>query len=183
MIPEIIIGIVGSAALLYISRAALRRPGAHGFYRFFAWEGLLILFLLNARRWFVQPLALHQVISWGLLLISLALVLSGLSLLRRRGQPDPQRADEALLPLEKTTALVTTGIYRYIRHPLYSSLLFLGWGIFFKQPAGWGAALALGVSVFLTLTARAEEQENIRYFGAAYQAYRQHTKMFVPFIF
>jgi len=36
--------------------------------------------------------------------------------------------------------------------------------------------------LLLKLTARAEERENIRYFGAAYQAYRQHTKMFVPFI-
>jgi protein-S-isoprenylcysteine O-methyltransferase Ste14 len=79
--------------------------------------------------------------------------------------------------------LVVEGAYRYIRHPLYSSLLFLGWGIFFKDLSWAGLALAAGATFFLAMTARAEEGENIRFFGPAYQEYMQRSRMFIPFLF
>ena len=75
-----------------------------------------------------------------------------------------------LLCFEKTTQLVTTGAFKYIRHPLYSSLLLLAWGVFFKRPSWVGAGVALGATAFLLATAKVEELENIRYFGATYQA-------------
>jgi protein-S-isoprenylcysteine O-methyltransferase Ste14 len=37
-------------------------------------------------------------------------------------------------------------------------------------------------SVFLVLTARVEERENLRYFGEAYREYMQHSRMFIPFV-
>ena len=52
---------------------------------------------------------------------------------------------------------MTSGIYRYIRHPLYSSLFLLTWGIFFKAPGWLGLVLALAASAFLVATARADE--------------------------
>ena len=101
-----------------------------------------------------------------------------------RGRPETRRRDDVpLLGIEKTTRLVTTGVFRYIRHPLYCSLLLLAWGAFFKDPSWVGGCLALAATAFLVATARAEEAENIRYFGAAYQAYMRHTKMFLPFLF
>jgi protein-S-isoprenylcysteine O-methyltransferase Ste14 len=87
------------------------------------------------------------------------------------------------LSFEKTTALVTTGIYRYIRHPHYSSLLFLDWGIFFKAPSWPGAFLALAASLLLVATARADEAECMRFFGPPYQEFMKQTRMFVPFLF
>jgi hypothetical protein len=58
---------------------------------------------------------------------------------RTRGRPDASRHDGApLLYFEKTTQLVTTGVFKYIRHPLYSSLLLLAWGVFFKHPSWVG---------------------------------------------
>lgn len=77
-------------------------------------------------------------LAWALLAVSLFLVLHGLRLLRTLGKPDQARGDTTLLPLEKTTQLVTVGAYRYIRHPLYSSLLFLAWGACCKHLT-WGA--------------------------------------------
>jgi len=59
----------------------------------------------------------------------------------------------------------------------------LAWGVFFKNPSWIAAGLALGATAFLVATARAEEVENVRYFGATYEAYKQTTKMFVPFLF
>ena len=138
------------------------------------------MILLNLPVWFVHPFAWHQLISWALLIISIYLVIVGLKLLRNTGKPQPEREDPTLLPLEKTTTLVTPGLYRYIRHPLYSSLLFLAWGVFFKQPAWLGLALAAVATFFLYRTARMEEDENIQFFGLAYQDYMKRTKMFIP---
>jgi len=175
--------LLGTAGLAYLSRASLVVPGSHGFYRFFAWESILALFLLNVDAWFHDPFAWHQIISWALLVISAVLVIAGVRLLTGRGAPDAARDDVPMVAFEKTTALVTTGVYRYIRHPLYSSLLFLAWGIFFKAPSWLGGALAVAATLFLLATARVEEAEDIRFFGEEYRAYIRHSKMFVPFLF
>jgi protein-S-isoprenylcysteine O-methyltransferase Ste14 len=179
---EFLLFICTTTGLIYVSRASLRKPGSHGFYRFFAWECLLALLLLNLRRWFALPFSFHQVISWLLLVISAITVVGGFIRLNRHGKPGETRADEPLLELEKTTVLVEDGIYRYIRHPLYLSLLLLGWGIFFKQLSWPGFLLGMGASFFLWLTALVEEKENIRYFGEAYLEYMKKTRMFIPFI-
>jgi len=43
--------------------------------------------------------------------------------------------------------------------------------------------LAVAATVFLVATAKIEERENIRFFGAPYQQYMKGTKMFIPFMF
>jgi protein-S-isoprenylcysteine O-methyltransferase Ste14 len=151
--------------LIYISRSSLRQPGSHGFYRFFAWESILFLFLLNAEQWFIDPFSWHQWIAWTLLIASLLPLISGVGTLRKRGLPAQERPDDpSLLAFEKTTTLVTSGIYAYIRHPLYSSLLLLAWGIFFKAPGLRATALVLVATAFLFATAQADEQECIHFF-------------------
>ena len=179
---EIIPFFFGTIALVVISRKSLRRVRSHGFYRFFAWELLLGMLLLNAPDWFHDPLAWHQLVSWVLLVASLVLVILGVRLLREIGRQDAGRSDSSLLGLEKTSRLVTVGLYRYIRHPMYSSLLFLGWGMFFKSPSWLDLGLALLCTFFLTATARVEERENVDYFGDEYTAYMKRSRMFIPFI-
>jgi protein-S-isoprenylcysteine O-methyltransferase Ste14 len=175
---------IATILLAYISRTSLRQPGSHGFYRFFAWECILLLFLLNVERWFLNPFSWHQLIAWALLLACLVPLIFGVRSLRTRGEPNEDRSgDLSLLAFEKTTVLVTTGIYAYIRHPLYSSLLLLAWGIFFKSPSLPGALLALVATTFLVATARADEQECIQFFGVEYKEYMQKTKRFIPFLF
>ena len=73
--------------------------------------------------------------------------------------------------------------YRYIRHPLYASLLLLVWGALLKNLQVPGVALALAGSALLTVTARVEEAENLVKFGADYAAYMKDTRMFIPFLF
>jgi protein-S-isoprenylcysteine O-methyltransferase Ste14 len=183
MIKLIIFAVV-SAGLAYFSRASLRAPRSHGFYRFFAWESILALVLLNVERWFDDPFAIHQIISWILLVAWGFLVLHGVHLLRIIGKPDSKRQEDVpLMGIEKTTALVRVGAFKYIRHPLYSSLLFLAWGVFFKDPSWLGGILVLATTAFLTATAKVEEGENNHFFGTAYQEYIRQTKMFVPFLF
>jgi protein-S-isoprenylcysteine O-methyltransferase Ste14 len=181
---KLITFVVLSICLICISWKSLRAPRSHGFYRFFVWEFILALFLLNVDAWFKKPFSWHQWVSWSLLIVSIIPLALGVHTLNSQGRPAKQRqAEPQLLAFEKTTTLVTTGIYRYIRHPLYSSLLFLAWGIFFKVPTWPGALLTLAVTLFLFATARADEGECIRYFGPAYETYMKQTKRFVPFLF
>jgi protein-S-isoprenylcysteine O-methyltransferase Ste14 len=175
--------LLGTAGLVYVSRASLAAARSHGFYRFFSWEAILGLALLNVNVWFRDPLSWHQLISWPLLVVSALLVIVGVRLLKHKGEPDARRDDVPLVTFEKTTALVTTGTYRYIRHPLYSSLLFLAWGVFFKAPSWLGGLLALAATLFLVATARVEEAENLRFFGEVYREYMRRTRMFVPYLF
>ena len=180
---QTILFVIGSLTLVYISRKSLSHPSSHGFFRFFAWEAILAQIMMNLPVWFREPFSWHQLISWTLLSLSLILALNGFWLLRQVGRPDTQRTGETDLPLEKTTQLVTIGAYRYIRHPLYSSLILLSWGVFFKYPFWTNAGLSLLITTCLFATAKAEERENLRYFGPAYQDYMKNTRMFLPYIF
>jgi len=183
MIQWIIFG-VGSLLIVAISWNSLHSPRSHGFYRFFAWEAILALFALNMNHWFYQPFAWNQIVAWSFLLLSLLPLAFGVRSLHARGKPAKQReGDSSLFAFEKTTTLVTSGIYHYIRHPLYSSLLLLTWGIFFKAPSLFGIALAVIATLFLIATARADEMECIHFFGPTYQGYMQKTKRFIPYLF
>ncbi len=183
VVHKVILFVLATIGITWVSRSSLRDVLFHGFYRFFAWETILILFLLNMNYWFVDPFSLRQIISWSFLIVSLMLIYQGVQLLRRKGGLDQERNDPALVGIEKTTELVTTGVYHYIRHPFYSSLLFLGWGILLKNVNWIGILLAVLTTILLIITAKKEEIENIQFFGENYQEYMKRTKMFVPFIF
>lgn len=181
--PQPIIFAVLSVPLVWMSRASLRHPRSHGFSRFFAWEAIIGLVMLNARSWFRDPLSRHQVISWTLLTVCVAPLVLGVRALHDRGRPAPRPDDGTpRLAFEKTTTLVDTGIYRYIRHPMYSSLMGLAWGVFFKAPSRRGGLLVGVATAALVATARADEAECTRFFGAAYREYMASTKRFVPFV-
>ena len=175
--------IVVSILLAVLSRASLREPRSHGFYRYFAWLAIVALILINVPSWFRDPLSALQLVSWSLLVGSLVMVIDGTRQLRAKGRPDENREDETLLSIERTTELVTTGIYGYVRHPMYSSLLLLAWGALLKHPSWKAVALAVAATGFLLATARVEEQENLRFFGGAYRVYMHKTKLFVPYLF
>ena len=154
----------------------LHNPRSHGFFRFFAFESIVALILLNVAQWFQNPLGAHQIVSWVLLGVSLVMAIAGFYLLSKVGKPKDYN-------IEDTTTLVTVGAYRYIRHPLYSSIFFMGWGVFFKNPSIFGIILVVATSTFITATAKVEERENVLKFGADYAQYMKKTKMFIPFVF
>lgn len=180
---KLIVFIGATTVFVSVSWESLRNSRSHGFYRFFAWEAILALILFNIEYWFHDPFSVLQIISWLLLIISLFLVVHGIKSLRIVGRPDNKRKDSALIGVEKTTELVTVGAFKFIRHPLYSSLLFLTWGVFCKWPSWLGGGLAAIATVFLVATSKVEEAENIRYFGSAYRNYMKQSKMFIPFLF
>lgn len=174
--------VLGSVILIWLSRESLRQPRAHGFPRFFTWEAILALLVLNGPVWFDDRFAPHQLVSWALLFTSIGVLIAGLYLLRRVGQPGQARDDAELFAFEKTSTLVTVGIFRYIRHPMYSSLLLLAWGVFFKQPGLLGLLCAIAATLCLWLTARRDEAACLAYFGDDYRHYMQRSKRFIPFV-
>lgn len=173
----------GSLALVVLSRKSLLRPGTHGFLRLFAWEAILGLALVNVPFWFREPLVWHQAISWPLLTVSILPLVLGILQLRRSGKGDRgARAGEELYTFERTTALVTSGMFSLIRHPLHSSLLIPAWGIFVKEPSALGGLLAIAATVALVLAAKRDEAECLQAFGAQYRDYMRHTRMFIPYL-
>jgi len=85
--------------------------------------------------------------------------------------------------MEDTTKLISTGLFKYIRHPLYLSLMLGGFGILAKDYGYIQWILALTNFISLIITAKVEEKEMIKKFGDDYIDYMKHTKMFIPFIF
>jgi len=170
-----------SGGLVAVSWRSLRVAGSHGFYRFFAWEAIVALVLLNGATWFADPWSPMHVVSWCLLLLSLVVLGFALHLLVA-GKPAARRDDPTLFSFEKTTALVTTGIYRHVRHPMYGSLLLVAWGTFLKSVTWPSACLIAVATACLVATARADEAECVRYFGAPYREYMTRSRMFVPWL-
>lgn len=78
--------------------------------------------------------------------------------------------------------LVTHGIYRYIRHPLYTfgSSLFIALGL---MADNWFIALA-GILAFIVMAIRTpkEEANLIEKFGDEYREYMQRTGRFLPWL-
>jgi protein-S-isoprenylcysteine O-methyltransferase Ste14 len=175
MTIKILVFALISIGFVRLSWRALRNRSPYGLYRFFAFETLTGLFLVNVDHWFTDPFSPSHLLSWFLLIGSLPLAIHGFWMLRTIGQPQGN--------IEDTTELVVRGAYRYIRHPLYASLMMFAWGVFFKAISLAAGLLLALVCVFLTATARLEERRNLVRFGMAYEDYRKRTKMFIPFIF
>jgi len=180
---NLILFFAGSALIVWWSRKPLSKPGSHGFYRFFAWEAILGLIVLNHDIWGSDPYSPHQFTSWLLMLSSIALVVVGVLTLKRDGAPGAKRDDGSFYEFEKTTQLVSHGIFAYIRHPMYASLLAQTWGSFFQDPSLIGSVIVLTATLALWLTATTDERECLAYFGQEYADYMRRTKRFIPFLF
>ncbi|QJD60357.1 DUF1295 domain-containing protein [Pseudomonas sp. gcc21] len=169
-----------SIALAWVCRRQLLNPRCHGFYRFFAFEGILWLFLNALPLWHHEMFSMAQIASLLLMLLALGLVAGGVHALRRHGGASVRQQAEENFAFENTSTLVTQGVFAYIRHPMYTSLLLLNWGLVLKRAEPDAIVIALVVSAALYLTARAEEQENHAFFGPCYRDYSKRSGMFLP---
>jgi protein-S-isoprenylcysteine O-methyltransferase Ste14 len=113
--------------------------------------------------------------------IGLALFVLGLGLAiwarlylgRNWGMPMSQKVDPEL---------VTTGPYRSVRHPIYSGIILAMVGTAIAVSVYWLIAVVLLGGYFL-YSAIMEERIMAGLFPDSYPAYKQSTKMLVPFIF
>ena len=75
--------------------------------------------------------------------------------------------------------LRTGGLYRVVRHPIYTGLLLASGSYVVATGSGWRALAFVGLVVLLTAKARWEEVRLARRF-AAYPEYAARTPRFVP---
>ncbi|GLS90030.1 isoprenylcysteine carboxyl methyltransferase [Psychromonas marina] len=85
-------------------------------------------------------------------------------------------------PIPKTNGeLITTGIYYYVRHPMYCSLFFIGLGVVFCQFSLWKLVAWILLVVTLALKARFEERALVLIYSD-YKTYQKTTKAFIPLL-
>jgi protein-S-isoprenylcysteine O-methyltransferase Ste14 len=83
-------------------------------------------------------------------------------------------------PMEVPVPFVTDGLYRWVRHPLYTAGLVFIW--LFPMMSCNLLALNIGLTAYIVIGALFEERKLAREFGAAYRTYQQHTPMLIPFL-
>jgi len=101
-----------------------------------------------------------------------------------RSHADLGRNFSIKLVIREQHALVTTGVYRLIRHPMYASALLWSLGQAFLLP-NWMTGLAglLGFCVLYFGRVRREETLMLKTFGDDYREYMMHTRRLVPYIY
>ncbi len=77
--------------------------------------------------------------------------------------------------------LVTSGPYRFVRHPIYSGILLAVLGTSLATNIYWLIAFAL-LAVYFVYSAQVEEKLMASSFPEAYASYRAHTKMLIPLV-
>lgn len=77
--------------------------------------------------------------------------------------------------------LVTSGPYRFVRHPIYSGLLLGFLGTALATNLYWLIGLAV-IGTYFIYSATVEERMLTNTFPEAYPRYRTRTKMLIPFL-
>ena len=83
--------------------------------------------------------------------------------------------------LRENSELITTGIYTYIRHPMYTSVIGMMLGVLISTPT-LVEFLLFGILIgVLLLKAKKEESLWLNH-DDAYEEYKRSSKFFIPFI-
>jgi protein-S-isoprenylcysteine O-methyltransferase Ste14 len=142
--------------------------------------GLLVIPATNALTGF--PISLDRpfdpVIAWlGLVPLIAALWLF------RRSHLDLGRNWSVTLKVREHHVLIKGGVYRLIRHPMYSSFFLLGMAQLLLL-SNWLAGLSglLGVGLLFAFRVIREERMMLDSFGDEYRAYMAGTKRLIPWV-
>lgn len=85
------------------------------------------------------------------------------------------------LEVREKHQLITKGIYRSIRHPMYLALLLYSLGQALALP-NWvaGPSYLVAIGILFAFRVRREERMMLEEFGADYEAYMAQTKRLIP---
>jgi protein-S-isoprenylcysteine O-methyltransferase Ste14 len=111
------------------------------------------------------------------------LPLCGSLWLFRRSHVDLGRNWSISLEVRKHHTLVKTGVYRLIRHPMYSSFLLLGLSQMLLLP-NWlaGASGLIGATLLIVFRVGREERMMLQTIGDEYRAYMATAKRLIPWV-
>ena len=128
----------------------------------------------SAQLWPVEPLSIAT-------LAGLCVAFAG-GLVALAGALEFNRARTTVNPLSphRASALVTTGIYRFTRNPMYLGMLLVlvGWGVYLGNAAAW-LALPLFVWLLNNLQVKSEERILRERFREEYERYAERVGRWV----
>ena len=76
--------------------------------------------------------------------------------------------------------VIHTGVFSYVRHPIYFSALLFYLGFVFTTLSLFSMALLVGIFIFYDYIAAFEETQLEQKFGQAYRDYRERTPKWIP---
>jgi len=83
--------------------------------------------------------------------------------------------------LKENSQLITTGIYQFIRHPMYSSVIIMMFAVLISTPSVIEIILFTLLIAVLVLKALKEESLWMDH-DETYNEYRKKSKLFIPYI-
>ena len=87
---------------------------------------------------------------------------------------------QAIRSVNKIDKIVDKGVYGIVRHPIYSSDIVLGIGIFFFRPTIIMLVIIVWMTAFLLFWMKKEETALIEKFGRDYEEYKKKVPMIIP---
>ena len=142
-----------------------------------AWSLVAIQFVLIALL-IAAPVGGLYPVGLALTVVSMVLIGSGIVL----GMVAGARLGGSLTPSpipRDSGQLATSGVYRVVRHPIYSALLLVGLGLALRGASLWHELVFLALVALLGLKARAEERMLMEKYEG-YASYAARVGRFVP---
>ena len=110
---------------------------------FFQWEFI-------PRKQIIQVSTLSYLVGFLIIIIAFIILLVAIKDLGRNLSPFPR-------PINNSN-LVTTGIYRFTRHPMYYSLILISFGVFITKLSIYYLCLSITLALIIKLKIVLEEQ-------------------------
>ena len=110
---------------------------------FFKWEFI-------SQKQIIQVSPLSYLVGFLIIIIALIILLVSIKDLGRNLSPFPR-------PINNSN-LVTTGIYRFTRHPMYYSLIFISFGVFITKLSIYYLFLSISLGLIIKFKIALEEQ-------------------------
>jgi protein-S-isoprenylcysteine O-methyltransferase Ste14 len=140
-----------------------------------AQAGLMVLvFAFGLGQRGAAPFPGSVLLGGALMLVAAAIGLLGVVAWRGKPTPFPRPRQNA--------ELLRGGIYGFVRHPLYASLILLGLGWALFRDSGPALAAAAVLALFFDAKARQEERWMRERFPE-YGAYQKQVRRFIPWIY
>ena len=137
-----------------------------------------LFFLPFADRRSIGVMMAGQVVRWlGLTLYGLGLALMSWS------RAALGRMYSGEITIQQSHQLITTGLYRHVRHPLYLGMLCSALGLAFLFRSWIGLAVMIPILVGLLLRIKDEEALMHKEFGQAWEAYCTQSWRLIPYLY
>ncbi len=119
--------------------------------------------------------SLQSIVGLAFIVIGLTICLVAAATLRR--------FYSSTLVIRKDHQLITHGVYRFVRHPIYLGTIMVSIGVPVCVSSLYGLLIMLALVPLFLNRIRIEERMLTGEFGDAYRAYQNTTSKLIPFIY